>query len=87
MQPGDMAYSNAIFVNMPVSTTTITHEIMHVILNAVHDGPNTLWGYYNSSPPWCIWYTSIFGQQQGILERKRILDTMRTRLLKSKFCK
>jgi hypothetical protein len=89
MLPADIAYANAVFLDSPtLSNSTLAHELMHVLLNAVHEGPNTLWGYNNSQTDWCIWYTNNLGHPEtGIGARKRIVDTMRSRMLKSKFSK
>ena len=89
MLPADIGYANAVFLDsQEMSQSTLAHEAMHVVLDAVHAGPNCSWTHYNEETPWCIWYTSIMGfPEEGILARKRIIDTMRSRLLKSKFCK
>ncbi len=90
MLPAEASYANAVFLDsINLNPSTLPHEIMHVVLDAVHKGTNYCWIYNNTKTPWCIWYTgNLFGfTDEGILARKRIMDTMRSRLLKSKFCK
>ena len=89
MLPADIEYANAVFLDsQEMSQSTLAHEVMHVVLDAVHAGPNCSWAHYNVETPWCIWYTSNMNfPEEGFLARMRIIDTMRSRLLKSKFCK
>ena len=90
IHPTDDAYANAVFldamIELPLST--LSHELMHVLLDAVHVGPNELYDYYHPKP-YIIWYTSNTSPapEIGVTARKRICDSMRSRLLKSKFCR
>jgi hypothetical protein len=90
MKPADITYANAVFMNCgSLANSTLSHEFFHVLCDVVHDGPDVLWSQDNTKRSWCIWYVNnIWGHPEaGVVARKRILDTMRSRLFKSKFCK
>ena len=90
MDPADVAYANAIFLNAEkLSESTLAHELLHVVLDAAHDGNNTLWGHAHNNELPCLWFYKKEDAviETGILARRRLLDSMRSHLLKSPFCK
>lgn len=88
MLAADIGYANAVFLDCgKLRTMTLPHELMHVLLDAVHAGPNEFWEHNNKQTTWCIWDTERNAIDDTVLARKRVTDTMRYHLLKSKFCK
>jgi hypothetical protein len=90
MAAADSAYGGAIFLDSDALTdSTLAHEFLHILLDASHGTVDPLWSHQNENQPWSLWYTSSHfpPTENGISARRRILDSMRTRILKSKYCK
>ena len=89
MAATDSAYGGAIFLDSPMlSESTLAHEFLHILLDASHGAVDPLWNHEHTSRPWCLWHThsALPPIENGISARRRITDSMRTRILKSTYC-
>ncbi|MES2995984.1 MAG: hypothetical protein V4733_04150 [Verrucomicrobiota bacterium] len=90
MAAADAAYGGAIFLDCDKLTeSTLAHEFLHILLDASHGEVDPLWYQQHNNWPWCLWHAggATPPVENGIAARRRILDEMRSRILKSTYCK
>ena len=88
MATADAAYGGAIFLDCnKVSESTLAHEFLHILLDASHGEVDPLWYQEHNNWSWCLWNGAASPIENGITARRRILDGMRSRMLKSPYCK
>lgn len=86
--PADSAFANRVIVDAEsMDRWTLAHELVHLLADGVHGGPSPLWWQEFNNWPWCLWFIDQMGGDQGALKRKRLIDTMKYRMLASPFCK
>jgi hypothetical protein len=99
MALGDESYGGAIFIDSTSDTTQLSalaHELAHVLLDAGHHpSPKALWNYDFTGKKCYVWWGHInenpldptTWEDTGIIAHRRFRDSMRTRILKSKYVK
>lgn len=76
--------SRAIIDGDQKTTSTLSHELLHVLINGVHGAPYKDFMRYHNSYKWMLWYKQDNG---GVMGRKRIPDEMRFKILSSPLAK
>ncbi len=92
MVSGEARYGGAIFINSNhTKESVLAHEIAHVLLDAQHDpSSNALWNGYFTGQKVYVWWgdiSSVTWSETGINAHRRFCDTMRSRILKSRYAK
>ncbi|MEI6703060.1 MAG: hypothetical protein WCL71_05925, partial [Deltaproteobacteria bacterium] len=79
------AYANRAVIDGDQKTiSTLSHELLHVLINGVHGPPYNDYMSYFNSVKWMLWYKQDIG---GVIGRKRIPDEMRFKILSSPLAK
>ncbi len=96
MVPGEEGYGGTIFINSGhLLESVLAHELAHVLLDAQHSpASNVLWNdiFLKTEEKTNIWWGDISPakgtwSESGISAHRRLSDSMRSRIWKSRFAK
>jgi len=93
MAPGDEGYGGAIFIDSShTQVSALSHELAHILLDAGHQpSPKALWNNDFIGKKCYVWWGAINSltnstwTDTGIIAHRRFRDSMRSRILKSKY--